>query len=208
MHVAHILPLFASLTAGLAIESRQTGPASVVISEIVANGSGCSATSVQSTAALSNPTFWPVKRVNFTASSGANNARVVDTRLNCQTAFKVNHTAGWSFAVASADYYGRVKLPQGAEAISKSSYYFQGTTKNLTTQYYFDGPFDGLYFRNDRFTGASASQALWSACGSGAVLNINSEVRVGPIGSGVSRPASMDLYNFMENRILVQWKKC
>ncbi|KAK3342022.1 hypothetical protein B0T25DRAFT_574333 [Lasiosphaeria hispida] len=92
-------------------------------------------------------------------------------------------------------------LGQNSEAISKSTYGFQGNSKEPSRQYYFDCPFDGLYlyFRNDRF---SASEALWSACGSGAILTINKEVGVGPLDSGSTRPASMEMFDKIE----VQWR--
>ena len=77
--------------------------------------------------------------------------------------------------------------------------------QQLTRQYYFDGPFDGLYFRNDRFLDAVR---LWSPCGTGSLLNINSEVRVSPIGSGASKPASMEMYNFLGGKIGIAWRKC
>jgi hypothetical protein len=40
------------------------------------------------------------------------------------------------------------------------------------------------------------------------MLNVNSEVRVGPLGSGVSREGYMDMYNLLHDRIIVDWRKC
>jgi len=76
----------------------------------------------------------------------------------------------------------------------------------LTKQYYFDGPFDGLYYRNDRWVGDTGR--LWSACGTGATLTINTEARVAPIGGGTSKPASIEVYNLLGERLGISWKKC
>lgn len=77
----------------------------------------------------------------------------------------------------------------------------------ISKQYYFDGPYNGIYFRNDRWVGDTGR--IWSACGSGAMLNINSEVRVAPqIAVGPSRNASMEIYNILGGKVGVTWRKC
>ncbi|KAK0741403.1 hypothetical protein B0T18DRAFT_491784 [Schizothecium vesticola] len=212
MHVLSLVPAFAGLAAALTIpgaglESRQTttAPASVSLAGITYAGSGCAASSLGA-AALAKPGVIPVPRKVFVAKSGENNTRVAETRVNCQTTISLNHTAGWQYSVSEADYYGRVVLALGAEAISKTTYYFSGNTAQLSKQYYFDGPFNGIYFRNDRF---DTGTRLWSPCGSGAMLNINTEVRVAPkSGMTSSKPASMEGYHLLGDQIEVIWKKC
>jgi len=78
----------------------------------------------------------------------------------------------------------------------------------LTSRYYFDGPFDGLYFRNDRYVGTARQ---WSACGSGATLQLSSEVRVGPnVATAVVKPKAsyMEIYNIYGGRLGIDWRKC
>lgn len=75
-----------------------------------------------------------------------------------------------------------------------------------SSQYYFDGPFDGLYFRNDRYTGTART---WSKCGTGAGLVINTEVRVAPIGNAViNKEVSMEAFIFHGNQLGLEWRKC
>ena len=155
-----------------------------------------------------------------------NQTSVIENRKNCQVLINVNHAAGWQFSPAAADYYGRVFLPLGVEATSKSTYYFSGDTNqvfilprlNQTSQdadpkpqifkqYYFDGPYNGIYYRNDRWVGDTGR--VWSKCGSGAMLNINTEVRVGPqTATPPSRNASMEVFNLLGGTVKVTWRKC
>jgi Domain of unknown function (DUF4360) len=142
MHLFHIFPLFAGLAASLAIETpihlqqRDAEPQGVQIAEIAWTGSGCPARTL-STQALSNATTIPVPQTIFKAESGTNQSRVVESRVNCQIIMKVNHPAGWQFSVVKADYYGRVKLPQNAEATSKTTYSFAGASSQVHTCYFF-----------------------------------------------------------------------
>ncbi|KAK1834907.1 hypothetical protein QBC39DRAFT_275905 [Podospora conica] len=205
MHLLSIVPAFAGLTAALSIRQSTTAPASVTLAGITYGGSGCEASTLAG-GAVAKPGVIPVPRKVFVVKTGENNTRVVETRLNCQTTISLNHTAGWQYSVSEADYYGRVVLALGAEAISKTTYYFSGNTAQLSKQYYFDGPFSGVYFRNDRFdTGARQ----WSPCGSGSMLNINTEVRVAPVsGMSSSKPASMEAYHLLGDKVEVIWRKC
>ncbi|KAK5652335.1 hypothetical protein OQA88_10527 [Cercophora sp. LCS_1] len=204
MHLAHVLPVFAGLTSALVVQPRQSQPTGVQITQLAYSGNGCTASSAAGPA-LTDVTTWTVPMKIYKAESGANNTRVAETKVNCQQSFTVTHPAGWQFSVNKADYYGRVQLGQGAEAISTTTYSFTGDAKTLSSRYYFDGPFSGLYFRNDRYTAATG---LWSKCGTGATLNINTEVKVGPLSGGSTRPASMEAFNPYGGKIGVAWRKC
>lgn len=132
MHVLSLVPAFAGLTAALTIQSRQStaAPASVSIAGIAFAGSGCAASSLGASA-VKEPGVIPVPRKVFVAKSGEGNTKVVETRVNCQSTISLNHTAGWQYSVSEADYYGRVVLALGAEAISKTTYYFSGNTAQV-----------------------------------------------------------------------------
>lgn len=136
MHVSHILPLLAGLTAARTInkpvllEERQTTPQNVQIAEISFAGSGCAA-GTQAGKAVTNSSEFLVPQTVFTATSGENSTPVIESRKNCQILVKVSHAAGWQFSPAKADYYGRVFLPLGVEATSKTTYYFSGDTNQV-----------------------------------------------------------------------------
>lgn len=138
MHVFNTLPIFASLAAALTIKApiqlqeRQSAPQNVQIAEISYAGSGCAA-GTQAGRNLTNAATFLVPQTVFTAESGRNSTPVVESRKNCQVLIKVNYTAGWQFSPASADYYGRVFLPLGVEATSKTTYYFSGDTNQVPT---------------------------------------------------------------------------
>jgi len=204
MLLLHTLPVLASLAAGLTIESRQSGPTDVQVTEIAFSGTGCGV-STTAVGKVSDPINLKVPEKRWTVLTGANNSRAAETHLNCEVLVKVSHPSGWQFSVSKADYYGRVKLPQNSEALSKTWYSFPGVSKTLTSQYYFDGPFDGLYFKNDRY---DATTGLFSPCGTGSTLNITSDVKVAPLGSGTSKPASMEIFNLWNGKLMLNWKKC
>ena len=135
MHLLSIVPAFAGLAAALTIpttleQRADPAPASVSITGISLAGSGCPA-STTGAQAVNDTRVIPMKRQVFVAKSGASNTKVAETRVNCQTAINFNYTAGWQFSVDKADYYGRVGLSYGAEATSKTTYYFAGNTTQV-----------------------------------------------------------------------------
>ncbi|KAK4164081.1 hypothetical protein QBC43DRAFT_370290 [Cladorrhinum sp. PSN259] len=209
MHPFHIFPLLAGVTASLATKTpvhlqQRAEPQGVQIGGIAYTGSGCPARTIPAQV-LSNASTISVPQTIFVAESGKNQSRVAENRVNCQIIIKITHPAGWQYSVVKADYYGRVTLPQNAEATSRTTYSFGGASNELSRQYYFDGPFDGLYFRNDRFVGTARQ---WSPCGTGSSLNITSEVRVAPLGSGASKPASMEIFNPLGGKLGISWQQC
>ncbi|KAK4206926.1 hypothetical protein QBC37DRAFT_434236 [Rhypophila decipiens] len=210
MHMLQLLPVVAGLAVALPteapIQARQTAvPTGVTVASVNYVGAGCPAANLTSFSVPNAGTI-AIPRSIWKAESGVDNTRVAENRVGCTTTISVNHPAGWQFALVKADYYGRVKVPLGVEAISRTVYSFSGDSASKASQYYFDGPFDGIYYRNDRYIDSART---WSKCGSGAALIVNSEVRVAPIGNAVAnKPASMEIYNFLGNQIGLQWKKC
>jgi len=123
----HLLPLFAGLAAALSIQPRQSLPTGVKIDEITYSGTGCAASTIAGTGtALTDVQHFPVPQKNFRAETGANNTAVALTLRNCVVSVKVSHPAGWQFALAKVDFYGRVYVPQGVECTSRSNYTFAG----------------------------------------------------------------------------------
>ncbi|KAK3387837.1 hypothetical protein B0H63DRAFT_559286 [Podospora didyma] len=213
MHLFHYFPLFAGLAAALPaanapsshLKQRQSAPQGVQVAEIAYSGSGCGAKSYPAQS-LSDPTTISVPKTNFTAEAGKSQAQVVDTRTTCQILIKVNQPSGWQYSIAKADYYGRVHLPAGVTGISTTTYSFSGDTKKVSKAYYFDGPFDGLYYRNDRIVD---TDRIWSACGSAASLNITAELRVAPLtGQSSTRPASIEIFAPLGGKVGISWRTC
>lgn len=129
MHLLQVLPVVAGLAAALPTEGLQarqtTVPTGVTVSSVAFSGAGCPAANLAGFAVPNAGTI-PISRHIFKAATGLNNTRAAETRVNCQSTINVSHPSGWQYALVKADYYGRVKLPQGAEATSKSTYSFAG----------------------------------------------------------------------------------
>lgn len=136
MHLLQVLPVVAAgLAAALPTEGLQarqtTVPTGVSIASVAFTGAGCPSANLAGFNVPNAGTFAIPKHI-FKAQSGVNNTRVVENRLSCQTVINVNHPAGWQFALVKADFYGRVKLPLGTEATSKTTYSFAGETATVS----------------------------------------------------------------------------
>ncbi|KAK4443135.1 hypothetical protein QBC34DRAFT_443640 [Podospora aff. communis PSN243] len=207
MHFHYLLPI-AALTAALAaaqehiaLQCRESEPPNVEITEIAFAGSGCPAGYAPGQT-LSDPSTLILPATSFTAESGKNKSNL-DARTNCQILVKLHYPSDWQFSVSKADYYGRVQVPDGMTAVSKTTYYFTGdpTSNDVSYNTTVLGPYDGSYFRNDRF---GETNSLWSPCGSEAMLNINSEVRLSPVGTG--QTAVIGVYT--QEKVDISWRTC
>src|SRR3954463_6425527 len=84
-------------------ESDSTPPADAVPVDVVTvNGSGCPAGTAHVTMSPDNTSF-EVNYDQFAALSGGN-ARPIDARKNCQLNLRIDAPAGYSYAVADAEY--------------------------------------------------------------------------------------------------------
>jgi hypothetical protein len=132
----HYLLPFAAVAAALradqqhiALQYREPEPHDVAITEIAFAGSGCPAGYAPGQA-LSDPSTLIIPKTSFTAESGKNKSNL-DARTNCQILVKLNYPSGWQFSVSKADYYGRVQVPDGMTAVSKTTYYFTGDSTDV-----------------------------------------------------------------------------
>ena len=184
------------------IRSRQTR-----LIELHLSGVDRESTSSSHQQQMSDPANLSVTRSIFQVESGSATTAVAQQKKSCTATIKLSHPAGWQFSVSKADYYGRVKLAKGVEVFSKSFYTYTGTSAAVSKQYYFDGPFDGSYMRNDRWTGTTGR--TWTSCGSSGTVNITSEITIQPQGGAVAmKNSSIEIFNFLGNRVGLDWKKC
>ncbi|MEV6597175.1 DUF4360 domain-containing protein [Actinoplanes sp. NPDC051346] len=143
----------------------------VTVEVIAANGSGCA----PGTAAVygnHDKTGFRIRYYDFEAAAGGD-AYPTDRRKNCQVGVLVTVPAGWTFAVAQAEYKGRAKLNSGATGLQKTNYYWQGSSENNRTEEYFHGPLNGYWDTEDVSAGL-----VYLPCQDQKVLNINTELRV------------------------------
>ncbi|RFS87250.1 DUF4360 domain-containing protein [Actinomadura spongiicola] len=182
------------------------GPEGVTIEIATVNGSGCP----KGTAAVAvseDKEAFTVTYSDYTAQAGGSSAPT-DFRKNCQISMKVHVPQGFTYAIASTDYRGFAWLEEGATAIQKASYYFQGSHQTAAKSHVIQGEYaDNWQVTHQEEVG----QLVWKPCGEERNFNINTELRV---LRGTSDPdkvsfVSMDsadgsiktIYHF-------EWQKC
>ena len=174
----------------------------ITVEVIAANGSGC-APGTATVIANSDNTGFRIRYNDFVAEAGGN-ADATDRRKNCQVGVLVSVPAGWTFAVAEADYRGRARLYSGATALQRTNYYWQASSDNNSADQTFSGPFNGYWNTQD-----VAPVLVYAPCAEQRVLNINTELRVDAGTSSYKSRMSMrssegdvdTLFNF-------SWTRC
>jgi hypothetical protein len=174
----------------------------VTVEVIAANGSGCAPGSA-AVAANSDKTGFRIKYYDFVAEAGGT-ADPTARRKNCQVGVLVTVPAGWTFAVAEADYRGRARLASGATALQRTNYYWQGSSENSSTEETFSGPLYGYWRTND-----AAPVLVYTPCSQQRVLNVNTELRV-DAGTSTSR-SSMSMRSSegdVDTLFNFSWRQC
>lgn len=164
---ANAAPNAAAATAG-------APPRDKITLEVVAvNGSGCPAGTATARMSPDNTAFH-ITYSDFIARDGGSAAPTA-FRKNCQVGVEVHVPQGFTYAVASAEYRGRVGLSHGATALQRNNYYFQGSPTNNAAEHEFSGPLNGSWRTQDA---TSVTELVYAPCGRNVILNINTELRV------------------------------
>jgi hypothetical protein len=163
----------------------------IVIEVITVNGSGCPAGTAAVAVAPDNTAF-TVTYSNYLAQVGVG-AKPTDFRKNCQLALEVAVPSGFTYAILQADYRGYGYLEQGATAVQRANYYFQGMSPTTYKSNPFAGPMDDSWQTTDKTDIASV---VWAPCGELRYLNINTELRV---SAGTSDPLTTTSFLTMDS---------
>ncbi|WFE26878.1 DUF4360 domain-containing protein [Solwaraspora sp. WMMD791] len=174
----------------------------ITVEVLAANGSGCSpGTAVVS--AHPDKSGFRIRYFDFMASAG----RGVDataSRKNCQLGVLVKVPAGWTFAVAAADYRGRARIPAGATGRQRTHYYWQGSSESSRTEATFGGPYNSYWSTED-----VAPVLYYLPCGQQRVLNINTELRVDAgTASGVASMSMTTTEGDVDTLFNLKWEQC
>ncbi|MEV6350861.1 DUF4360 domain-containing protein [Actinoplanes sp. NPDC051851] len=161
----------AHAASGATSDAAALAAATITVEVIAANGSGCT-TGTTSIVSNGDDTGFRVKYRDFVATAGGD-ASVIERRKNCQISVLVSIPAGWTVAIASANYRGKASLLSGASALQRTSYYWQGSSSTERKDATFTGPLNGLWTTWD-----VAPVLAYAECGSESVLNLNTELRV------------------------------
>ena len=166
------------LVAGLALapaaaQAQDPNPNEVYVQSITYGGTGCPTGSIGNSFSNDRKTFTLIFD-SFIASSGPG-VPVTENRKNCQINVNLHLPQGFSYSVANYDYRGYVGLPAGVQAEQKSTYFFQGDTKQASGGSRFTGPVNKDYLVRDTL---GLAALVWSPCGRTVPLSINAQVRI------------------------------
>jgi uncharacterized protein DUF4360 len=168
------------------------------------NGTGCPA-GTASVSMLPDNTAFKISYSQYLAQDGGSSAPT-DFRKNCQVNVLVHIPQGFTFAIARADYWGKMHLEAGATALERANYYFQGSSDDNYVDHSFTGPYDGTWRATDI---TETSDLVWAPCGVTRSLNINTELRV---SAGTSTARSYISMRASDGQVYTliqfQWKQC
>jgi hypothetical protein len=157
-----------------------SAPASKITVDVVTiMGSGCP-TGTAALAVSPDNTAFTVSYSQYIAEIGSGVA-LSDSRKNCQLSLLVHVPAGFTYAIAQADYRGFAELASGATGTQQGNYYFMGDSATASSSHVFAGPMSGDWQATDQVATASL---VFSKCGVTRNLNVNSSIRVAKGTSG------------------------
>lgn len=170
-----IVSILASTLAGPSANPILDDPPSEIITVdvVTVNGSGCPA-GTASVAVSPDNTAFTVTYSNYLAQVGVG-ALATDWRKNCQLSLLIHVPAGFTYAIASADYRGFASLEKGSTGFQRAGYYFQGSPTTTYSTHTFAAPFADDWHATDTTEVASLE---WAPCGVARNFNLNSELRV------------------------------
>jgi hypothetical protein len=152
---------------------------------------------------LQDNTAFRVLYRDFIARDGGS-AAPTDFRQNCQINVGIHIPQGFTYAIASADYRGRISLGAGATALERTNYYFQGSSANNFADHPFSGPLRAAWHTTDT---TPVAELVFAACGEDRSLNINTELRVNsPSGASWISLRSSDAD--VDTIVHFSWKRC
>ncbi|GIM96963.1 hypothetical protein Ato02nite_087560 [Paractinoplanes toevensis] len=179
----------------------------IVIDVVTVNGSGCPAGTAAVAVSPDNTAF-TVTYSQYMALIGVG-ATSTDWRKNCQLNIIVHVPSGFTYAISKVDYRGFASLEQGATALQKANYYFQGQSQTAYVTHNYAGPMGDDWQNSDEIPIASM---VWAPCGALRNLNINTELRVSAGTSDVKKTTSfisMDSTDGALNTVYhFAWQNC
>jgi len=195
-----------TIAAPAATTSAAVGPdpSEVYINSITYGGTGCPQGSVGSFISADRQTFTLIFD-SFVASIGPGVA-VTDNRLNCQLNLDLEYPAGFQYSVLGTEFRGYAGLDAGVTGVQQATYYFSGSSTQVTTSTTFKGPTDGDYEISDTIPFTST---IFSPCGAALPLNINSQVRLTSTVTSATGELTDDSIDGKITFVVgVQWQKC
>ncbi|KAF3194576.1 hypothetical protein TWF225_007103 [Orbilia oligospora] len=170
---ALLVPTLAAPTVG-----ALAAPPDVAIDKIIYGGTGCPRDSAYVNLASDKQSFTAYFS-KFTASIEKDNIR--NSRKFCQLSLAVDTPPSWQFTVVETTFTGFASLDPGVVATHISTAYFAGSTEEQSFSIPIRGPTNQYFtFRSTSVVGTGG----WSPCGTQALLNIKSDLRLTGEGRG------------------------
>jgi hypothetical protein len=195
------------LTASL--QGQELAPDYFEITDVVLNGDGCPAGSVDKNVAADRLSF-SLSFHQYLAEAGPLLA-ASDGRKSCQVTITLRVPPGWRFAVAGFDYRGYMNLDEGIEAEHKTSYYFQADQKQGEFTNNKKGPEQNPFYFQQQ---VKIADKIWSPCETRRALNIKTAMRVWnsdrnkyPNAAGVMGTDSL-IGEFHDQKWKLSWGRC
>ncbi|HCA85944.1 MAG TPA: DUF4360 domain-containing protein [Streptomyces sp.] len=179
----------------------------MVIDVATVNGSGCPAGTAAVAVSADNTAF-TVTYSEYLAQVGVG-AKPTDFRKNCQLNLAMRVPQGFTYAIASVDYRGYAYLEDGATAVQKAQYYFQGSPDTDEGVHQFVGPYDDNWQATDE---TELGALVWAPCGEIRNFNINTELRVNGGESDTTATTSFMAMDSTDGDVnttyQMAWKEC
>ncbi|KAH8684392.1 hypothetical protein BGZ60DRAFT_560087 [Tricladium varicosporioides] len=122
-----------------------------------------------------------VQLQNFRPSIGANQS-VVSQRVNCQLNINFSYPKNLQFSPGYTTFTGYASLSSTASALFRSTWYFSGSSAQVSISDTLNGEYRGDYVLKEE---VAEENRLWSQCGVNLPLNINMQIRMSGKGEGL-----------------------
>jgi len=195
--------------AGTTVPGDEVPPPNdhIVIEVVAVNGSGCPAGTTAVAVAPDNTAF-TVTYSQYMAQVGVG-SQPTDFRKNCQLNVLVHVPQGFTFAIAEADYRGFASLVNGASAMERANYYFQGQPQTTFVSHPLNGPYEDDWQTTDT---TDLAALVFAPCGVLRSLNVNTELRVNVGTSNPKKTTSFITMDSTDGSIRTvyhfHWKHC
>jgi len=199
-------PIGITIPAGPAATSTAAGPnpTQVYINSISYGGTGCPQGSVGSFISPDRQTFTLIFD-SYVASIGPG-IPITLARLNCQLNIDLQYPSGFQYSILGTQFRGYAGLDAGINGLQQATYYFSGSSSQVSSSTSFKGPISSDYSIADTIPFTST---IFSPCGAALPLNVNSQVRLTSTNSknsGIITNDSID--GTIAFQVGVQWQKC
>jgi hypothetical protein len=159
-------------------------PDQVYIAGLAYNGTGCPSGTAGAHVAPDGTSF-TMAFTKLVASAGPG-LPLSSGRKNCAISLQLHIPGGFSVAIQSVEYVGKVQLDAGVTASQVTTNWFQGSLLQEQTSMAFAGPLAAEPY--DRMDTVPMQNLVFSPCGGVRTSNINVEARVNnaanPSGKG------------------------